>query len=71
MRAATVTRGVEIACRDRWEELNGIIEFLRIGGEPKAGNSIPRLLAELRSYYDAGIMPEDVRVGYEAKIHKA
>jgi hypothetical protein len=71
MRAATATRGVADACRDRWIELNNIIDFLRIGGDPSLGNEIPRLLDELRSYYDAGIMPEDVRTGYEAKIHAA
>lgn len=65
------TGGVADACRDRWEELNGIIEFLKIGGDPKVGDSIPRLLAELKSYYDAGIMPEDVRALYERKIHAA
>lgn len=70
MNAAT-TRGAADAWRDRWKELNTIIEFLRTGGDPNAGNSIPRLLEELRSYYDAGIMPADVKAGYEAKIHKA
>jgi hypothetical protein len=71
MRAANTSRGVADACRDRWLELNNIIDFLRIGGDPNLGNEIPRLMSELRSYYDAGMMPEDVRLQYEQKIHAA
>jgi len=64
------TGGVEDACRDRWQSLETTIYYIQLGRKD-LDKYLAGLLKELASYYEAGIMPADVKTEYERKIHCA
>jgi len=60
-------RGSDDVVRDRWLSLCESIEMVRIGATG-LDDYILQLLDDLRYYHESGVMPDDVREQYEAKI---
>lgn len=64
---------IEQACRDRWLSLKSCLNLIRLKREngldiQSDKEYATRVLSELEMFYDADLMPQEIRMEYEAKV---
>lgn len=64
---------IERACWERWISLKSCLNLIRLKREngldvQSDKEYAARVLLELRLYYDADLMPKEIRTEYESKV---